>query len=158
MVHGCPSRVIQTFAPAQSQLEQKDSEPSRQASALAHWPVQIRLVPPTAPFLKGAHLLVAADCVPVAYPSFHRDFLKGKAVMVGCPKFDDVKGYVEKFKDIFATANIKSVSVLDMEVPCCSALPLIVRRGMEAAGKQIPIEEVVISARGDILKRERLAA
>ncbi len=153
MAHGCPSAKLQTFAakPVGEEV------PTLQASALSHWPVQIRLVPPTAPFLKGANLLVAADCAPVAYPNFHRDFLKGKAVMVGCPKFDDVQGYVDKFTDIFRSANIKSVIVLDMEVPCCSALPKIVKRGMELAGKSVPMEEVVISARGEILKREEAA-
>ena len=153
MAHGCPSAKLQTFAAKPLGEE----VPTLQASALSHWPVQIRLVPPTAPFLKGANLLVAADCAPVAYPNFHRDFLKGKAVMVGCPKFDDVQGYVDKFTDIFRSANIRSVTVLDMEVPCCSALPKIVRRGMELAGKSVPMEEVVISARGEILKREEAA-
>ena len=153
MAHGCPSAKLQTFVPKPS-----GEEPAAQASALSHWPVQIRLVPPTAPFLKGANLLVAADCAPVAYPNFHRDFLRGKAVMVGCPKFDDVQGYVDKFADIFRSANIKSVTVLDMEVPCCSALPKIVKRGMQLAGKSVPLEEVVISARGEILKREQAAA
>jgi len=154
MAHGCPSAKLQTFAakPVGEEV------PTLQASALSHWPVQIRLVPPTAPFLKGANLLVAADCAPVAYPNFHRDFLKGKAVMVGCPKFDDVQGYVDKFTDIFRSANIRRVTVLDMEVPCCSALPKIVKRGMELAGKSVPMEEVVISARGEILKREEAAA
>ena len=147
MVQACPSARMQTFVPKTS-----GEEPAPQASALSHWPVQIRLVPPTAPFLKGANLLVAADCAPVAYANFHRDFLKGKAVMVGCPKFDDVQGYVDKFKDIFRSANIKSVTVLDMEVPCCSALPKIVKRGMELAGKNVPLEEVVISARGEIIR------
>jgi len=116
------------------------------------------LVPPTAPFLKGADLLVAADCTPVAYPSFHRDFLEDKAVMVGCPKFDDIQEYVDKFAEIFRVADIKTVTVVDMEVPCCSALPKIVKKGMNVAGRHIPLEEVVISTRGDILRRERLAA
>ncbi len=155
-VHGCPSQAIQSFAPTMS--ERKEGDLSRQTSALSHWPVQIRLVPPTAPFLKKAHLLIAADCVPVAYPNFHQDFLKGKAVMVGCPKFDDTKVYIDKFKDIFSIANIQSVTVVEMEVPCCSALPVIVRKGMEAAGKQMPMEEIVVSARGEILKRNRQAA
>jgi Fe-S-cluster-containing hydrogenase component 2 len=152
MAQGCPSARLQTFVPKPLAEEQ-----AAQQSALSHWPVQIRLVPPTAPFLKGANLLVAADCAPVAYPNFHRDFLRGKVVMIGCPKFDDVQGYVEKFTDIFRSANIKSVTVLDMEVPCCSALPKIVKRGMELAGKGVPLEEVVISARGEILKREKAA-
>jgi ferredoxin len=155
MACGCPSSQIQTFAPKVSgerdHLESGSSE-------LSHWPVQIRLVPATAPFLKGAHLLVAADCTPVAYPDFHKDFLKGKAVMIGCPKFDDVQDYVEKFAEIFKVAGIQSATIVDMEVPCCSALPRIVRRGMEAAGREVPLEEIVISSKGEVVKREKLAA
>jgi hypothetical protein len=96
--------------------------------------------------------------VPVAYPDLHREFLPGKAVMIGCPKFDDAEAYVEKFKEIFRIANIKSVTVLDMEVPCCSALPVIVKKGMEQAQKNIPMEVVTISARGQILKQQKMAA
>ena len=154
MACGCPSSQIKSFAPK----EAGDAERTSHNSALSHWPVQIKLVPPTAPFLKGAHLLVAADCTPVAYPNFHRDFLKGKAVMIGCPKFDDVQEYVEKFTEIFKSAGIRSVTVVDMEVPCCSSLPRIVKSGMERAGKSIPVEEVVIGAGGEVLKRRKLAA
>ncbi len=156
---GCPSAQIKSFAPsgpreeASGRATEEDS-----ASALTHWPVQVRLVPPTAPFLKGADLLVVADCVPVAYPRFHRDFLEGKAVMVGCPKFDDVPAYIQKFADIFKTADIKSVSVVVMEVPCCQGLPVVVERGLEKSGKKIPMEKVMISARGEVLQREKLAA
>jgi hypothetical protein len=128
------------------------------SSALSNWPVQIRLVPAKAPFLKGADLLVAADCTPIAYGNFHRDFLQGKALLLGCPKLDDVPQYVEKFAEIFSTADIKSVTVLSMEVPCCSALGVIVKKGMEKSGKSVPMEEVVIGVRGDILGRKRLAA
>jgi Fe-S-cluster-containing hydrogenase component 2 len=159
MACGCPSAQIKAFGPSAS--FQEANEPALQASAvsaLSHWPVQIRLVPPTAPFLKGADLLVAADCTPVAYPNFHQDFLKGKAVMVGCPKFDDAQDYIQRFADIFNTADIKSITVVVMEVPCCQGLPIIVEKGMEMAGKRIPMEKVVISARGDVLGRERLAA
>jgi len=159
MACGCPSSQIQSFASAASC--QEANEPVVQestVSALSHWPLQIKLVPPQAPFLKGADLLVAADCTPVAYPNFHRDFLKGKAVMIGCPKFDDVQEYIEKFAAIFKTADIKSVTVAVMEVPCCQGLPVIVEKGMEIAGKKIPLEKVVIGAQGDILGTERLAA
>jgi len=159
VMSGCPSGQIKTFA--RSGPHQEASGPAaggQPESALTHWPVQIRLVPPTAPFLKGADLLVVADCVPVAYPNFHKDFLKGKVVMVGCPKFDDVPGYIQKFADIFKTADIRNVSVLVMEVPCCQGLPIILERGMEKAGKKIPMEKVVISARGDLLGREKMAA
>jgi ferredoxin len=154
MACGCPSSQIKALAPeAQDEVGGGD-----QKSTLSHWPVQIKLVPPTAPFLKGAHLLVAADCAAVAYPNFHRDFLKGKAVMIGCPKFDDVQEYVEKFAQIFRAADVKRVTIADMEVPCCSALPRIVKRGMELAGKSLPMEEVVISSSGEILRRGELAA
>ena len=159
MACGCPSSQIQDFA--STRACESANQPVRQEnqdSALAHWPVQIKLVPPTAPFLQGADLLVAADCTPVAYPNFHRDFLKGKVVMVGCPKLDDAEAYVQKFTEIFNAAGIKSVSVVVMEVPCCQGLPVIIQRGMEKAGKYLPMEKVVISPRGDLVSRDRLAA
>jgi ferredoxin len=148
---GCPSTLMQTFAPqtACDRANVPVSQTVSGISALTHWPVQIRLVPPTAPFLHGADLLVAADCTPVAFPRFHDDLLRGKTVLLGCPKFDDAEAYVNKFAAIFETAAIKSVTVVVMEVPCCQGLPLIVRKGMALAGKKIPIEVVVISARGE---------
>ena len=159
MACGCPSSLIETLAPpVPCQEANAPGVHASELSALSHWPVQIRLVPPTAPFLKGAHLLVAADCTPVAYPNFHKDLLGGRVIMVGCPKFDDVPGYIQKFADIFKEADIKGVTVVLMEVPCCSALPVIVRKGMELAGRQIPLEEIVITRRGEILKRHKLAA
>jgi Fe-S-cluster-containing hydrogenase component 2 len=156
---GCPSAQLKSFARTSPAPTSEMPSPRQNASSeLAHWPVQIRLVPPTAPFLKGADLLVAADCTPVAYPNFHRDFLKGKAVMVGCPKFDDAQEYIRKFSEIFKTADIKSVTVVVMEVPCCQGLPIIVEKGLEMSGKKIPMEKIVISARGNILRSEKLAA
>jgi NAD-dependent dihydropyrimidine dehydrogenase PreA subunit len=151
---GCPSTQIQSFIPSSCQEANKPVNQEGAASTLSHWPVQIRLVPHNAPFLRGADLLVAADCTPVAYPNFHRDFLKGKVVMVGCPKFDDVQEYIQRFSDIFSTADINSVTVLVMEVPCCQGLPMIVKKGMELAGRDIPLEKVVISNRGDILNKD----
>ncbi len=156
---GCPSTQVQTFVPkASSQEAMDDIAQPRTESTLSHWPVQINLVPPIAPFLKGADLLVAADCTPTAYPNFHQDFLKGKVLMIGCPKFDDVEEYIRKFTEIFKIADIKSVTALVMEVPCCSGLPVILQRAMQAAGKAIPVEQIVIGTRGDILKKEKLAA
>ena len=156
---GCPSANIQSFAPATACEQANQPVPqSSEASALTHWPIQIRLVPPSAPFLKGADLLVAADCNPAAYPNFHRDFLKGKAVMIGCPKFDEAQAYVQKFADIFKTAGVKSVTVLTMEVPCCQGLPVIVKKGMELSGKKIPMTQVIISAKGEVLGKEKLVA
>lgn len=154
---GCPSANLKTFATAASPLAAKiptDVEDEIE-SALSHWPVQITLIPPHAPFLKGADLLVLADCVPVAFPHLHRDFLPGKAVTMGCPKLDDAHEYIEKFAEIFKTANINSITSMVVEVPCCSGLPMIVKKALEISGKQIPIEEVVISVRGKILERTR---
>lgn len=126
-------------------------------SALSHWPVQIRLVPPGAPFLQRADLLVAADCTPMAYGAFHRDFIAGRVVMMGCPKFDDAAFYLQRFTDIFTQANIRSVTVVVMEVPCCQGLPRIVAEAMARAGKQIPMEKVVLSLKGEVIERTALA-
>lgn len=147
---GCPSSQVQVFQHYQSKSDYRIASKST-TSELSHWPIKIRLVPATASFLKGVHLLIAADCTPVTYPDFHQSFLKDKIVLLGCPKFDDQQAYVEKFADIFRESDIKSVTVVDMEVPCCSALLAIVQKGMEIAGKGIPIKEVVISIKGEIL-------
>ena len=154
---GCPSSRMQTFnRPEQMKGEAEAREDSQ--SELSHWPVQIRLVPPTAPFLQGAHLLVAADCTPIAYGNFHRDFLKDRVVLIGCPKFDDARSYVEKFTDIFKTADIKSVTVVLMEVPCCQGLLMIVKKALELAGMEIPLDQITISTKGEIVKREALTS
>lgn len=154
---GCPSTKMEMFgSPCESAnkpVSQINSE-----SALAHWPVQIRLVPAFAPFLQKAHLLIASDCTPVAYPDFHKDFLNGRTVLVGCPKFDDTETYIAKFAEIFKIADIQSVTVLIMEVPCCSKMPVIVQEGMARAGKEIPMEIAVVSVRGKIIRRDKLAA
>ena len=162
---GCPSARLQSFAapqPAVAPGPQADLAPTDAGdltqSALSHWPVQIMLVPPTAPFLKGADLLVLADCVPVAFPTVHRDFIKGKAVMMGCPKLDDAQYYIEKFAQICKESGIKSITSVIMEVPCCGGLPMIVKKGMEMSGVDIPMEEVVISTRGQILQRTQVKA
>ena len=152
----CPSSRIETFA-SPCDLANRPAAHSASVSGLSHWPVQIRLVPPTAPFLRDASLVVAADCAPVAYPGFH-NLIRDKVVMIGCPKFDDVQEYVHKFAEIFSTNSIRNVTVIDMEVPCCSRLPLIVKKGLEIAGKDVPVEEIVIGVRGGILKQEALAA
>jgi Pyruvate/2-oxoacid:ferredoxin oxidoreductase delta subunit len=155
MACGCPSAQIQSFArPVACEEANKPVSQSSGVSALSHWPVQIKLVPPTAPFLKGADLLVAADCVPFAYPDFHRDFIQGKVVMVGCPKFDDAENYIQKFTDVFKTAGVKSVTVVTMEVPCCQGLPVIVKTGMAAANVEAPMTHVVVGMRGEIIRKE----
>ncbi len=154
----CPSGQPQTLkTPGACDAANEPTTHSHAVSALSTWPVKIRLVPPTAAFLKGADLLIAADCTPMAYPRFHDDFVKGKVVMAGCPKFDDAGAYVEKMIEIFKTANIKGITTLVMEVPCCSGLPIILKKAMAAAGKEIPLNEVVISTRGEILSQKEAA-
>jgi NAD-dependent dihydropyrimidine dehydrogenase PreA subunit len=154
---GCPgARMMQSFGGAPQKKPVSAGNAAEMESALQHWPVQIMLVPPTAPFLKGADLLVLADCVPVAFPTLHRDFLNGKAVMMGCPKFDNTQAYIEKFAQICKLSGIRSITSVVMEVPCCSALPIIVKKGMELAKAPIPMEEVVISVRGKILERRQV--
>ncbi len=171
---GCPSSQIRILGPGVSGTEANrpreisagkgpghKGEGGRDAedhtwngeSSLTHWPVKIRLIPPHAPFLKGADLLVLADCTAVAMPTLHRDLMKGKVVLMGCPKFDDIQGYTEKFADIFRIADIRSITTAVMEVPCCSGLPMIVKKGMAAAGRDIPEEVVVVAAAGNIRKR-----
>jgi len=151
---GCPSTHLQMFA-SPCEAANHPAQYADVDSTLTHWPVQIKLIPPAAPFLRGADLLVASDCTPVAYPNFHNDFLKGKTVLMGCPKFDDTEEYINKFADIFREADVKSITVLIMEVPCCSKMPPLVQQGMVLAGKKIPMETVVVGTRGKILKREK---
>jgi len=154
---GCPAAQIQTFGPTGGGPAE-DGRAARQATRLDHWPIQIRLIPPAAPFLRNADLLVASDCTAVAYPNFHEDLLKGKVVMMGCPKFDDTAVYIDRFTEIFSAATIRSVTLAIMEVPCCSKMPLIVETALKRSGKSIPVETIVINPRGRIVRRTALAA
>ncbi len=154
---GCPSAQLQSFSPCGTANQPVTHATGSPSSALSHWPVQIRLIPPQAPFLKGADLLVVADCVPVAFPGLHQDFMQGKAVMIGCPKFDDAQEYIDKFAAIFKTAGIKSLTTVVMEVPCCSGLPVIVRKGLEKSGSHIPLTQVVVSTRGRVIGERKVA-
>jgi NAD-dependent dihydropyrimidine dehydrogenase PreA subunit len=147
---GCPSQQITTF-PISPVPQKGGSAGSAGTLALGHWPVQLRLIPATAPFLKDATLLITADCVPVAAPSFHSDYLQGKVVMLGCPKFDDADFYIEKLADIFTHNNIQGITMMVMEVPCCSKMKWIVERAMEKSGESIPVHRVTISTTGRLL-------
>jgi len=151
---GCPSSTVRIFATpggGGAVAPQPAGTPMDKASALSNWPIQIRLIPPHAPFLKGADLLILADCTAVCYPALHQDLMAGKVVMMGCPKFDDADEYIARFTAIFKQAGIKSITNVIMEVPCCSALPMMVKKGIEAAGTDIPLREIVIGTRGHIL-------
>jgi NAD-dependent dihydropyrimidine dehydrogenase PreA subunit len=124
--------------------------PAGGESRLGQWPVQLQLVPVAAPYFAGADLLVAADCVPFAYPRFHDDFLAGRAVVVGCPKLDDNAFYAQKLGAILSGSDVKSVTVVRMEVPCCGGISMAARQGIAASGKDLPFKDVVIGVDGAV--------
>ena len=145
MSGGCPgSRMRQmkreTTAPTENKME----------SQLQQWPVQIKLVPTRAPYFEGAKLLIAADCTAYAYANFHQDFIRGKVVLVGCPKLDSVD-YSEKLEEIIQSNNISSMTVVRMEVPCCGGLEMAAKKALQNSGKFIPWQVVTISVDGKIL-------
>ncbi len=123
-------------------------------AALTQWPVQLKLLRPDAPYFENADLLVTADCVAYAYKSYHEDFLQGRKVCVGCPKLDDVEGYIEKLTEIIKINNLKSITVLRMEVPCCSGIVRAVANARSNSGIDIDIDVVTISVSGSQLSRE----
>ncbi len=144
---GCPGYRAQRLTRAEEKSAAFASGPSR----LLQWPVQIKLLPVRAPYFAGAELLIAADCTAYAYGNFHEDFMKGRITLVGCPKLDSVD-YSEKLTAIFAENDIKSVTVLRMEVPCCGGLEAAVRKALQASGKMLPWQVVTLSIDGKILK------
>jgi hypothetical protein len=121
------------------------------AARLGHWPVQLALVPPSAPFLHGADLVLAAHCVPFAYAAFHQEFLGDVALVVACPKLDGFAAHQSRLNDIIRQAGIKSVTVIKIEVPCCSGLTHMARQSIAASGRKIPLREITIGVKGDIL-------
>ncbi|MHC4401079.1 MAG: ATP-binding protein [Planctomycetota bacterium] len=152
---GCPGAAPQSLqlsvvgqAPPPATDALTDAASSPAASQLGHWPIQLHLVPPSAPFLKNADLLLVADCVPFAMADFHGRFLRKRPVVIGCPKLDDPQAYVDKLSDMLTVASINSLTVVRMEVPCCSGLVRIAQTAMDAAGRRVPLEEVTISIRG----------
>jgi len=149
---GCPSSRPLQFRAQDPGKSKTATGPS--ASQLSHWPVQLKLVPIQAPYFEDADLLVAADCVPFAYPEFHQDFIRGKTVVVGCPKLDDLKSYREKLTEIFRNNSIRSVTVPYMEVPCCFGLVKAVEDAIAASGKEISLKKVKIGIRGNIQSEE----
>jgi hypothetical protein len=147
-VGGCPGSRMR-------QLERKPAEENQNAgspviSQLRQWPVQIKLAPVNAPYFDGAKLLIAADCTAYAYGSFHQDFIRGKVTLIGCPKLDDVD-YSEKLTEIIRNNDIKSVTVVRMEVPCCGGLEHAAVTALKNSGKFIPWNVVTISIDGKIL-------
>ncbi|RJQ39317.1 MAG: 4Fe-4S ferredoxin [Dehalococcoidia bacterium] len=142
---GCSSATVSRF-----EREEAEVPAAQQPSTLTHWPLQLTLVPPGAPFLRGADVLLAGDCVAYAYGGFHRDFLKSHALLVACPKLDDFGAHQQKLAEILRRSDIKSLTVLHMEVPCCFGLTNMARQAIAQSGKEIPLTEITISVKGDI--------
>ncbi len=135
-------------------LKTKTTKPTEYVSTAPQkpqWPVKLDLVPFKAPFFENANLLFAADCAPIALKNFH-DLMAGKRVIIGCPKFNDARAYAEKLAEIFKQNNIASITVVHMEVPCCTGLKWAVNKALEASGKQIPVTEYEVNIGGEIVE------
>lgn len=157
---GCPEGAIEIIEREASEYseeavkklqEENKSSTEKVVSELRQWPVQLKLINSRAPYLNGANLLVAADCTAYAYGDFHKDFIKNHITIIGCPKLDDVNYYKEKLTDMFSNNNIKSITVVRMEVPCCGGIVSAVKAAMLESKTILPYREVIISTEGEIL-------
>jgi hypothetical protein len=144
---GCPGSRVAKFEHSEEEAPVSAVKP---VSRLGQWPCQIKLLPTQAPFFDGAKLLIAADCTAYAYANMHEDFMKGKITTIGCPKLDAVD-YTEKLTAIIRDNDIKSVTIVRMEVPCCGGLQRAAENALKASGKFIPWQVVTISRDGRIL-------
>ncbi len=143
---GCPGSQVRNL----ERKETTDSAPDgRLTSELRQWPTQLHLVPPSAPYLQDANLLIAADCAPFAYAEFHRDFIKDKVLVNACPKLDDTSNYVEKLAAMISQNNVQSVTVAIMEVPCCRGLAIMAQQALTQSGKNIPLEVAILGVDGE---------
>ena len=142
---GCPGSQVRTVKPETT----NSNDAGRVASELRQWPTQLHLVPPSAPYLQNAHLLIAADCVPFAYAELHRDFIKGRVLVNACPKLDDTSSYIDKLAAMISQNEIQSVTVTIMEVPCCRGLAMLAQQAIAKSGKDVPLEIAVIGVDGE---------
>ncbi|WP_139651193.1 ATP-binding protein [Raoultibacter phocaeensis] len=147
---GCPGAAARAFEP-RTVSENEGAQRAESASELAQWPVQIKLVSPSAPYFKGTDLLVAADCTAFAYGAFHRDFMAGKVTIIGCPKLDAID-YADKLTQIVAANDIGSITVARMSVPCCGGIERAVREAVAASGRSVPISVRTIDTDGALLE------
>ena len=153
---GCPGTMAKTIERkpiiTMETMPKKRENTTENNSELMQWPVQLNLINTSAPYLKDANLLVAADCTAYAYGNFHRDFMKDKVTVIGCPKLDDNEHYKNKLTEILKKNNIKSITVVRMEVPCCSGIVASVKNAMLQAQVIVPYKEVTIGTNGDIIE------
>lgn len=152
---GCPGAQMQDL---RRKEDTQEHAPGARPSQLRQWPVQLHLVPPTAPYFQKADALLSADCVAYALADFHKDYLKGKALAIACPKLDDgLDVYAEKITALIDDAKINTLTVMTMQVPCCSGLVATAKKALDSAKRKIPIKSIVVSLQGDILSEEWLA-
>jgi ferredoxin len=155
--HQCPGSAMRSFGrPAAAPAGPTSTGPI--PSELGNWPIQLHLVPPMAPFLQGADILLVADCVPFACPDFHQRFLRGKPVVIACPKLDQMEAYAEKLPQMLTMARPKSLTVIHMQVPCCSGLTRLAQYAAQAAGGALPISDVTIGLQGEVMHTAELGA
>jgi len=146
---GCPGSAARSIS--RNAQPRGPAMPGTEPSELRQWPVQLKLLNAAAPYFDNADLLIAADCVPFAYAGFHAEFLRNRIVIIFCPKLDpDIEEYVTKLAEIFTRHAIRSITVVHMEVPCCSGVRYIVDRALERAGKTIPVDEKTITLQGEV--------
>lgn len=146
--HVCPGSAVKMIRDKKKRTAGGEGGPV--ASELAHWPVQLTLVPPSAPYLKDADVLLTADCVPFAMGDFHRKLLRDHMTLVACPKLDNAEAHTEKLTSIIRESGLKSLSVVHMEVPCCFGLQKIGEEAVKRSGRDIPFQEVVIGINGEV--------
>jgi Pyruvate/2-oxoacid:ferredoxin oxidoreductase delta subunit len=155
---GCPGTAMRTLHAAKQARQEHPAPAAGTGSQLSHWPVQLRLVPPSAPFLRGADLLVAADCTAFALADLHRRYLAGRAVLVGCPKLDDLAFYRQKLADVLREAAPRSLTVLRMEVPCCGGIAGAVREARDEVAPDLPLEVHTVAIDGSRIEVEIVPA
>lgn len=145
---GCPSAMAQVLKPAPARRHAQEASAERE-STLCNWPVQFRLIPANAPYLEGADLLIAADCVGFAYPELHQELLPGRVALIGCPKLGDAEALKEKLTEIFKKNMIREITLVHMEVPCCHGLLRIVDEALKNAGREVPVKPIEIGIHGE---------
>lgn len=149
----CPSVHIVSSSGAEEEKTKVNAP--RVDSMLSQWPIQLSLLPSNASFIKNADLVIAADCVGFAYPNFHLDFLKGRKLIIGCPKLDDAQFYKKKLETMLKETQPKSITVVNMEVPCCFGLYKIVKEALASAGGNIPLKQEIIDIKGNRIHTEQ---
>lgn len=153
-IHQCPGTKMQNFG---SKGENIAEDTGKRQSQLRQWPIQLHLISPEAPYYKEADLLLAADCIGYALGDFHKDYLKGKGIAIACPKLDDGQDiYIQKIRSLIEDAKINTITVMTMEVPCCSGLLSMVMEAQRSANRKVPVKSIVAGIKGDILSEEWL--